>query len=38
MAATQQAQLVTSPAGVVFFVFHEPERGFFGLPVFEPQR
>jgi hypothetical protein len=36
--ASQQAQLVTSPAGGVFFVFHEPERGFSALPVFEPQR
>ena len=36
--ASQPAQLVTSPAGGVFFVFHEPERGFSALPVFEPQR
>ena len=38
IAASQQAQLVTSPAGSLFFVFHEAERGFSALPVFEPQR
>jgi hypothetical protein len=37
-AASEQAQLVTSPMGGVFFVFHEPERGFSALPVIEPQR
>jgi len=37
-AASPHGQLVTSPTGGVFFVFHEPERGFSALPVFEPQR
>src|SRR6267378_1498722 len=37
-AASEQAQLVTSPMGGVFFVFHEAERGFSALPVIEPQR